>query len=79
MIAAPEQMVCVSGVAVAFGVGFTSTVAVTGVPLQPATLGVMMNDTVMGEAVVFVNAPDISADPLAAIPITVPVLSLVQE
>ena len=32
----PEQMVCVAGVATALGVGFTTTVAVTGEPVQVA-------------------------------------------
>ena len=34
VIAEPEHIVCVCGAAVAFGVGFTSTVAVIGVPVQ---------------------------------------------
>ena len=34
VIADPEQIVCVAGDAVAFGVGFTSTIAVIGVPRQ---------------------------------------------
>ena len=34
VIADPEQIVCDDGAAVAFGVGFTKTVAVIGVPLQ---------------------------------------------
>ena len=33
-IAEPLQIVCDAGVAIAFGVGFTSTVAVIGVPVQ---------------------------------------------
>ena len=33
-IAEPLQIVCDAGVAIAFGVGFTNTVAVTGVPVQ---------------------------------------------
>ena len=33
-IAVPEQVACEAGVATAFGVGLTSTVAVIGVPLQ---------------------------------------------
>ena len=33
-IAVPEQVVCEEGVATALGVGFTSTVAVIGVPVQ---------------------------------------------
>ena len=34
VIAAPEQVVCEAGVATAFGTGFTTTVAVIGVPVQ---------------------------------------------
>ena len=34
VIALAEHMVCVDGVATAFGVGLTSTVAVIGVPKQ---------------------------------------------
>ena len=79
VIVAPEQIVCDDGVATAaFGTGFTSTVAVMGVPVQPLAIGVMVNVTVTGEAVVFVNAPVILPDPLAAIPVTETVLFLVQ-
>ena len=41
-------------------------------------VGVMVKVTVMGAAVVFVRAPLIFPEPLAAIPVTVTVLSLVQ-
>jgi len=78
VIAFAEQMVCDAGVATAFGVGFTSTVAVIGVPGQPLAVGVMVNVTVIGALVVLVNAPLIFPLPLAAIPVTVPVLFLVQ-
>ena len=78
VIAVPEQIVCEAGVAVASGVGFTSTVAVIGVPVQPLAVGVMVNVTVTGDAVVLVSVPLIFPEPLAAIPVTVPVLSLVQ-
>ena len=57
---------------------FTSTVAVIGVPVQPLAVGVIVKVTVIAEAVVLVSAPLIFPDPLAAIPVTVPVLSLVQ-
>ena len=33
-IAEPLQIVCDAGVAIAFGVGFTNTVAITAVPVQ---------------------------------------------
>ena len=78
VVIGPEQMVCEAGVAVASGVGFTSTVAVIGAPGQPLADGVMVNVTVIGEAVVLVNAPLISPEPLAAIPVTVATLSLIQ-
>ena len=65
------------------GIGFTTTVAVTGVPVQvtPALVydGVIVKVTVIGAAVVLVNEPLIDVpEPLAAIPVTVAVLSLVQ-
>ena len=78
VIAAPEQMVCDDGVATAFGVGLTTTVAVIGVPVQLASEAVIVNVTVTGNAVVFVNEPLIFPEPLAAIPVTATVLSLVQ-
>ena len=73
-----EQMVCDAGVATAFGIGFTSTVAVIALPAHPLAVGVIVNVTVIGALVVFVNAPLIFPLPLAAIPVTKPVLSLVQ-
>ena len=71
-------MVCDDGVADAAGPAFTSTVAVIGAPVHPLALGVMVNVTVTGAEVVFVNGPEILPDPLAAIPVTEAVLSLVQ-
>lgn len=82
VIAVPEHTVCDAGVATAFGVGLTSTVAVIGVPVQvvPALvkLGVIVKVTVTGAAVVFVSEPLILPAPLFAIPVTVTVLSLTQ-
>lgn len=78
VIVAPEQIVCDAGVLTAFVAGFTSMVAVTGVPAHPLAVGVIVNVTVTGEVVVFVKAPLILPDPLAATPVTVPVLFLVQ-
>jgi len=72
-----EQMVCDDGVATALGIGFTTTVAVIGVPGQPAAVGVMVNVTVTGDVVLLVNVPVISPEPLAAIPVTATVLFLV--
>ena len=79
VIVAPEQIVCDDGVATTtLAVGFTSTVVVMGVPVQPFAIGVMVNVTVTDDAVVFVKAPVILPDPLAAMPVTEAVLSLVQ-
>ena len=78
VMAAPLQMVCDGGVATAFGVGFTSTLTVTGVPLQPLAVGVIVKVTVIGAFVVLVNVPLMLPVPLAAIPVTVAVLFLVQ-
>ena len=78
VIALAEQIVCAAGVATATGVGFTNTVAVTDEPGQPFAVGVMVNVTVTGAAVVFVNEPLMVPVPLAAMPVTVPVLFLVQ-
>jgi hypothetical protein len=75
VIVAPEQMVCVNGVAVATGAGFTSTVARL---VQVPELGVMVNVTYSGAVLLFVSAPLILPDPLAPIPVTVVVLFLVQ-
>ena len=78
MMVTPEQIVCDDGVATAFGLGFTSTVAVMGVPAQLVAVGVMVNVTVTGAVVVFVKAPLMFPDPLAAMPVTDAVLVLDQ-
>ena len=78
VIVAPEQIVCDNGIADAFGPAFTSAVAVIGAPVQPLTEGVTVNVTVTAAVVVFVNAPVILPEPLAAIPVTEAVLFLVQ-
>lgn len=77
VIADPEQIVWLDGVGIAFGVGFTSTVAVIAAPLQPPAVGVIVKVTVIGAKVVLVNVPLILPEPLAAIPVTVATLSLV--
>ena len=77
VIVPAEQMVWLEGVATAFGVGLTNTVAVIAVPGHPFAVGVMVNVTVMGAAVVLVNVPEIFPLPLPAIPVTPTVLSLV--
>ena len=78
MLAVAEQMLWEDGVARAFGVGLTSTVAVTGVPGQPFAVGVIVKVTVTGALVVLVSVPLIFPLPAAAIPVTETVLSLVQ-
>ena len=79
MIGIPEQAACDAGVATAFGVGFTSTVAVVVGPAQPLAVGVMVKVTVTGLMVLLVSVPLIGVpDPLAAIPVTAMLLSLVQ-
>jgi len=60
------------------GTGFTSTVAVIGVPVQPLALGVMVKVTSSGAKVVLVNVPLIFPVPLEAIPVMVVVASRVQ-
>jgi hypothetical protein len=55
-----------------------TTVAVIGVPEQPFTVGVIVKVTFTNELVVLVSVPVISPAPLAAIPVTDPVLFLVQ-
>ena len=77
-MAPAEQMVCDDGVATASGMGFTTTVAVIAVPGQPAAVGVIVKVTVTGDVVVLVKIPVISPVPLAAIPGTAIILSLVQ-
>jgi hypothetical protein len=76
--ALPEHTVCDVGAATAFGIGFTITVAVIGAPGQPLAVGVTVKVTSTGALVVLVNEPLILPAPLPAIPVTVPVLSLVQ-
>ena len=78
VILAPEQIVWLFGVDTASGVGFTSTGAVIGAPVQPLALGVMVNVTSSGAKVVLVNVPLISPLPLEAMPVMVVVASRVQ-
>ncbi len=78
VIATPEHFVWLDGVATAVGVGSTSTVAVIGVPGQPFAEGVMVKVTVTGNEVVLISVPLIFPLPLAAIPVTLTVLSLAQ-
>ena len=78
VMVAPEQIVCAAGVATAFGVGLTKTVAVIAAPGQPLAVGVIVKVTVIGAAVVFVRVPLMFPAPLAAMPVTVTLLSRVQ-
>ena len=71
-------MVCVAGVATAFGVGLTRTVAVIAAPGQLFAVGVIVKVTVTGALVVLVNEPEMLPDPLDAMPVTLAALSLVQ-
>ena len=73
-----EHMVWAAGVATASGVGFTRTVARIGAPGQPLAVGVMVKVTVTGAKVVLVSVPLILPVPLAAMPVTAALLSLVQ-
>lgn len=74
----PVMITCIWP-ATAVGVGFTSTVAVIGVPGQPLAVGVIVKVTVIGAAVVLVSVPLILVPlPLAGIPVTVAVLFLTQ-
>ena len=79
LILAAEQIVWLGGVATAFGVGFTRTVAVIDAPTQLFAVGVIVKVTVIGALVVFVSAPEISPVPQAAMPVTEPVLLRVQS
>lgn len=78
VMALPEHTVCEEGVAVATGVGLTVTGTVTAEPVQPFAVGVIVKVVVTGAAVVFVSVPDIFPLPLAAMPVVVAVLFLVQ-
>jgi len=77
-VMAPEQTVCAAGVTTAVACGYTVTVVVTGAPGQPFAVGVTVKVTVAVELVVFTKEPLMLPEPLAAIPVTEDVLSLVQ-
>lgn len=77
-IGIPEQTVWVELVATAFGVGLTTTEVVIAAPVQPFAVGVTVKVTVIDAFVVFVSGPLILPLPLAAIPVTLAVLFLVQ-
>lgn len=69
VIGVAEQMVWVVGVATAFGVGLTSTVAEIGVPEQPPADGVIVKVTVTGADVVLVSVQEMLPEPEAAMPV----------
>lgn len=77
-MAEPLQMVCVDGSELAFTTGFTITAAFTLAPGQPDAVGVTVKFTVCGIAVLLFKTPEIFPEPLAAIPETLALLSLVQ-
>jgi hypothetical protein len=72
-----EQMVCDAGVATAFGVGLTNTVAVIAAPGQLFAVGMIVKVTVIGALVVLVKEPEILPDTLLQC-LLLAVLSLVQ-
>ena len=78
VVIAPEQIVCEAGVATAFGVGLTKTVAVIDAPGQLLAVGVIVKVTVIGALVVLVKEPDMLPVPEAAMPVTATALFLVQ-
>jgi hypothetical protein len=78
VIAVAEHMVCEAGVATAFGLGLTNTVAVMGAPGQLFAVGIIVKVTIMGALVLLVKDPMIFPVPLAEIPVTGAVLSRVQ-
>ena len=73
----PAQTVWLPEIA-AVGSGFTVADAVIGEPVQPLPVGVIVNVVVTGVLVVLVKVPLILPVPLAAIPVTAALLSLVQ-
>ena len=78
VIPVPEHIDWLGVLATTVGIGFTTTVAVAVVPLQ-LPKDVIVKVTVTGASVVFVNEPEMSPEPLAAIPVTAVVLFLVHE
>ena len=74
----PEHIVCEAGVATAFGVGFTNTVAVMADPGHPFAVGVIVKVTVSGAFVVLVKLPLMFPLPPDGMPVTAAELSRVQ-
>lgn len=78
VIGLPEQIACAAFDATAIGAGLTRTVVVIAVPLHPFAVGVIVKVTVTPAVVVLVKLPLMFPLPLAAIPVTLAVLSLLQ-
>lgn len=74
----PLHIVCEAGVAIALGMGLTTTDVLIAVPEQPLPAGVRVKVTVAGAFVVLVNDPLILPAPLLPMPVTEPILSLDQ-
>ena len=64
--------------AITSAIGLTSTVAVIGLPGQPFAVVEIVKVTIIGAFVVLVSIPLISPEPVAAMPVTKTILSLVQ-
>ena len=62
VIVAPEQIIWLNGVATAFGVGLTRTVAVVVGPAQPFADGVIVKVTVTGAKVCLLYTSDAADD-----------------
>ena len=73
-----ELLMLISAGQIIVGTAFTKTVAVTAAPSHPLNVGVIVKVTVTGDVVVLNNVPLIVPLPLAEMPVTEVVLSLVQ-
>lgn len=78
MIEEPGQVVCNAGVATALGIGLTTTVTLKFGPVQPLAVGVIAKVINCGVFVLLIGMPLIVPDPPAAMPVILPVLSLLQ-
>jgi hypothetical protein len=77
LVAAPLQTTWLA-TGFTFGVGLTVTVAVMAGPGQPLAVGMIVKVTTCTSAVLLVSVPVIGFDvPLAAMPVTFTLLSLV--
>jgi len=76
----PEQIVCVVGVAIAVGTGFTVISTTMGVPLQVPIAGVTVYLTTAGELVLLLNVWEMALPLPFENPVAVPPLNAaVQE